>query len=331
MHWTALPLSLPLPFPFPFPFAHSATAAAATAASAPVVVVVVAPPLSPRRDLKFEVAGGVDWMLAESESGAPPARRCRENDVQNRNRNRTRNRSRSKSGARSKRSTQEQQKKKNTRPTATPAKNLRETATRDSISLVAQSPRRETEVEVRANDDAKARAARSGAHLGMSAAPGTRLHISLLCVPYDLSPSSLPFPATHLTLPCAPSHTTIADLCSYVERCSVFRPYLNALAKQHKRKPLRLGVCPAQQQPAAAWDDWYRAGMSGRIGPEEDKCLSDLNLGDDLASVWCVVEIGEKRVGPTSMISDLKTAFRKTDFRFGGLVRFGSAGKIGVE
>ncbi|KAJ3165108.1 hypothetical protein HDU88_004827 [Geranomyces variabilis] len=176
--------------------------------------------------------------------------------------------------------------------------------------------------------------------------PPAIVSVTLLCVPYDLELGGPPPPRAHILLPHPLAATTCAELCRYVSLCAVFRPYLTTLTKKHRaRRPPAMRVCVARDGRRRN-DRWVEDGMPGSEGEESDMSLEELLGSDDGGggsgdgdALWCVVELGDEedreRAGVAqtagAVITGLKDAFTKSNFRFGSLVRFGSSGKIGIE
>ncbi|KAJ3176176.1 hypothetical protein HDU87_005391 [Geranomyces variabilis] len=175
--------------------------------------------------------------------------------------------------------------------------------------------------------------------------PPVTIKVTLLCVPYDLEPGGPSPPQTHILLPHALAATTCAELCRYVSLCAVFRPYLTTLTKKHRaRRPPAMRVC-VPRDGRRRNDRWVEDGMPGSEGEESDTSLEELLRWDDGGTsaggnaLWCVVQMGDEEdreragVGQTAgaVITGLKEAFAKSNFRFGSIGRFGSSGKIGVE
>ncbi|KAI8586141.1 hypothetical protein BDZ88DRAFT_483826 [Geranomyces variabilis] len=188
-------------------------------------------------------------------------------------------------------------------------------------------------------------AASSTSRLSSPPTPSS-LHIELLCVPYDLAPDALPAPQTHVSLPKTLTQTTVSDVCSYALRCPAFRPYLNAL--QMKNQELRISLCLAQPRVVGGrgmdCGRRLRSGMPGVHASTEELTLDMVGVGgggggnvggaaDGGNRVWCLVEVDHPKKtkrSRESLVDGLKTAFKKSDFRFGGMMKFGNAGKIGI-
>ncbi|KAJ3017716.1 hypothetical protein HKX48_003408 [Thoreauomyces humboldtii] len=165
--------------------------------------------------------------------------------------------------------------------------------------------------------------------------PPNTIFIDLLCWPNDLAPDALPPPQTYVSLPRTFHATTCADVCSYVTRCPVFQPYLAALKRTNKRLKLSLCRAPDSDKKFAAW---VKKGMPGTRRQDSQDTLTDLGISEERGNrLWCLVEL--EAVAPKAgvvktangMITEIKTAFLKTDFRLGSLIRIGNAGKVGVE
>ncbi|KAJ3152735.1 hypothetical protein HDU86_005490 [Geranomyces michiganensis] len=95
--------------------------------------------------------------------------------------------------------------------------------------------------------------------------------------------------------------------------------------------------------------------MPGVYSSTSDLTLDAIGVGDDVAAgaaagsddggkiaappthaaanrVWCLVEVDKAKntKRSESLVDGLKTAFKRSDFRFGSLMKFGNAGKIGI-
>ncbi|KAI8822590.1 uncharacterized protein EV422DRAFT_405431 [Fimicolochytrium jonesii] len=198
----------------------------------------------------------------------------------------------------------------------------------------------------------------------------TVVYVELLVFPDDLPGhrAATEPPQAYITLTQGPHHTPIAELCNLIRRCPQFRPYLNALEKRHTltfsitKSRRNLDECD-RWMIAGTPDVW--AGVSDEVVA----CTGDMQqLGPSgVVELWCLAELGagknEKRpsLGKLGMkeaavrddgtvlasrlmaftdtvflyqnvaVADITQALKKTDFRFGKIFKFGSAGKIGVE
>ncbi|KND03798.1 uncharacterized protein SPPG_01255 [Spizellomyces punctatus DAOM BR117] len=129
-----------------------------------------------------------------------------------------------------------------------------------------------------------------------------------------------PGPKTRIALLEGYDRTTCADLCHLVKACPVFKPFLS--------EDVLLRVCCAG---SVEWE-----------GEKSLKTLDKLGVGREGECVVCLIY--DQKLDPggitpkkavakaaNALISDVSDAFRRTDFRFGKFLKFGNAGKIGIE